>query len=288
LTLNSTSTIVVAGASSGIGRATALDLARSEHHVYAAARRERELRTLADTHPGISALPLDVTDPDSVAAAQDRVQLETGGRGPDVLVNAAGVAALGPVEATPVGQVRRQFEVNVLGTLAVTQSFLPAMRARRAGRVVNISSALGRFTLPGTGAYAATKYALEAISDALRLELAPFGIAVVLVEPGIAATALFEAATTASLDYTGTKAEYQQLFSGGPGLSAKVTRASIPAENVAKTIARAATAPRPRARYVPGARNSFNIKLLTNAPTRAVDRIKSRLMELDTNAVAEQ
>jgi NAD(P)-dependent dehydrogenase (short-subunit alcohol dehydrogenase family) len=288
MTLNSSSTIVVTGASSGIGQATARLLARSEHHVYAAARRERELRTLADTNPGISALPLDVTDPSSIAAAQNRVRVETAGRGPDVIINAAGVATLGPVEATPVDQIRQQFEVNVLGALAVTQSFLPDMRARHAGRVVNISSVLGRFTLPGTGAYAASKYALEAVSDALRVELAPFGIAVVVVEPGIAATALFETSTTASLDYTGTKSEYQRLFARGTGLSTKVTKAAVPAQEVAKTIARAATAQRPRARYITGTRNSFNVKLLTNAPTRAVDRIKTRLMELDRSAVAQK
>jgi NAD(P)-dependent dehydrogenase (short-subunit alcohol dehydrogenase family) len=148
MTSNSTSTIVVTGASSGIGRATALELARSGHHVYAAARRERELRALSETNPGITALRVDVTDPASVVAARDRVRIDTAGGGPDVLVNAAGVATLGPVEATPIGQVRRQFDVNVLGALAVTQSFLPDMPARRAGRIVNISSVLGRFTLP--------------------------------------------------------------------------------------------------------------------------------------------
>jgi NAD(P)-dependent dehydrogenase (short-subunit alcohol dehydrogenase family) len=288
MTPSSTSTIVVTGASSGIGRATAVELARSEHRVYAAARRERELQTLAETHPGITGLALDVTDPTSVAAARDQVRADTGGGGPDVLVNAAGVAALGPIEATPLGEIRRQFDVNVLGALAVTQSFLPDMRARRAGRIVNISSVLGRFTLPGTGAYAASKYALEAVSDALRVELAPFGIAVVVVEPGIAATALFETSTTASLDYTGTKSEYQRLFARGTGLSTKVTKAAVPAQEVAKTIARAATAQRPRARYITGTRNSFNVKLLTNAPTRAVDRIKTRLMELDSSAVAQK
>jgi NAD(P)-dependent dehydrogenase (short-subunit alcohol dehydrogenase family) len=286
MTPSSTSTIVVTGASSGIGRATAVELARSEHRVYAAARRERELQTLAETHPGITGLALDVTDPTSVAAARDQVRADTGGGGPDVLVNAAGVAALGPIEATPLGEMRRQFDVNVLGALAVTQSFLPDMRARRAGRIVNISSVLGRFTLPGTGAYAASKHALEAISDALRVELAPFGIAVVLVEPGLAATDLFEPSTAASLDYTGTKAEYHKLFTAGAGLSAKLSRAAVPAQEVAHTVARAATAPRPRVRYIPGARNSINIKILTNAPTRAVDRIKARLMELDPRGVA--
>jgi NAD(P)-dependent dehydrogenase (short-subunit alcohol dehydrogenase family) len=286
MTPSSTSTIVVTGASSGIGRATAVELARSEHRVYAAARRERELQALAETHPGITGLALDVTDPTSVAAARDQVRADTGGGGPDVLVNAAGVAALGPIEATPLGEMRRQFDVNVLGALAVTQSFLPDMRARRAGRIVNISSVLGRFTLPGTGAYAASKYALEAISDALRVELAPFGIAVVLVEPGLAATELFEPSTAASLDYTGTKAEYHKLFTAGAGLSAKLSRAAVPSQEVAHTVARAATAPRPRVRYIPGARNSINIKILTNAPTRAVDRIKARLMELDPKGVA--
>jgi NAD(P)-dependent dehydrogenase (short-subunit alcohol dehydrogenase family) len=181
--------ILVTGASGSIGRATVVRLARGGHQVYAAARRQEPLDALARQNPGIRALPLDVTDAGSIAAAAGRINADTAGRGPDVIINAAGIAVLGPAEAIPAEQVRHQFEVNLVGPLAVAGTFLPAMRSRGSGRIVNVSSILGRFALPGTGVYSASKFALEALSDAMRAELAPFGVSVVLVEPGVTDTA---------------------------------------------------------------------------------------------------
>jgi NAD(P)-dependent dehydrogenase (short-subunit alcohol dehydrogenase family) len=275
-----TSTILITGASSGIGKATAALLADGGHNVYAAARNQTALDSLAQQHR-LTPLRLDVTDADSIAAVRDRIEAETGGRGIDVLVNAAGIAVLGPVEAIPDAQLRRQFDTNLFGSLAVTRAFLPAMRARRSGRVVNLSSSLGRFTLPGTGVYAATKYALEATSDALRVELAPFGIAVVLVEPGIVDTSIYDRAADTAAEYLHDLTPYATLFPHGVAFPERLARTAVTADQVAKTVAVAATTAHPKSRYVPGIRNRLNIGLLTAMPSRATDRIKVRLMDLN-------
>jgi NAD(P)-dependent dehydrogenase (short-subunit alcohol dehydrogenase family) len=276
-----TSTILVTGASSGIGKATASLLADAGHHVYAAARNQTALDRLAESHH-LTPLSLDITDSQSITSARDRIHAETAGHGPDVLINAAGIAILGPVEAVPDPLLRRQFDTNIFGSMAVMRAFLPAMRARRSGRVVNISSALGRFTLPGTGVYAATKYALEAISDALRVELTPFGIEVVVVEPGIVDTPLYQRAEYTAAAYLDDLLPYATLFPHGVAFPDKLARTAVTADQVAKTVAVAATARHPNNRYIPGIRNRLNIGLLTAMPSRATDRIKTWLMGLDT------
>jgi NAD(P)-dependent dehydrogenase (short-subunit alcohol dehydrogenase family) len=191
--------ILLTGASGGIGRATTVRLADTGHLVFAAARRAGELQALAAAHPGIRPVLMDITDAAAIDRACHQITDQTGGYGLDVLVNAAGILALGPVEAVPEQQTRAQLEANLFGTLAVTQAFLPPMRQRGAGRIVNVSSILGRFALPGSGLYAASRFALEAASDALRIELAPFGVqvVVVVVEPGVIATALYQRAAAA-------------------------------------------------------------------------------------------
>jgi NAD(P)-dependent dehydrogenase (short-subunit alcohol dehydrogenase family) len=186
--------IMVTGASSGIGRATAARLAQAGQVVFAAARRASALEELAAQHPGIRPVVLDVTDPAAIDHAHHQIMAATGGYGLDVLINAAGILVLGPVEAVSEQQTRAQLEVNLFGTLAVTRAFLPQMRQRRAGRIVNVSSILGRFALPGSGIYSASKFALEAALDVLRLELAPFGVRVVLVQPGVIDTPLYQRA----------------------------------------------------------------------------------------------
>jgi NAD(P)-dependent dehydrogenase (short-subunit alcohol dehydrogenase family) len=269
--------ILVTGASGSIGRATAVRLARGGHRVYAAARRQEPLDALASQNPGIQAVVLDVTDADSIAAAADRINTGTAGRGPDVIINAAGIAVLGPAEAIPAEQVRRQFEVNLVGPLAVAGMFLPAMRRRGSGRIVNVSSILGRFALPGTGVYSASKFALEALSDAMRAELAPFGVSVVLVEPGVADTPLYSDAVTRAGDFAAGFGEYRATVPGGAALPDRLMRQAASADDVAAVIALAATARRPRARYLPGTRNRLNTSLLTMLPARLGDRIKTKI-----------
>src|SRR5215831_8933204 len=187
-------TVLVTGASSGIGRATATEFARQGHLVFAAARREEVLASLAAATQNVQAVGLDVTDEGSVHRAWAKIKASTGGAGVDVLVNCAGFALTGPVEILADPQVQRQFATNVFGLLTMTRAVLPAMRARNSGRIINISSVVGRTTFPGMGVYGATKYAVEALSDALRQEVAGFGIKVVIIEPGFTATGLGEAA----------------------------------------------------------------------------------------------
>ena len=243
--------VLITGCSSGIGRATAERLAARGWTVYATARR---LETIADLETrGCRVLALDVTDEDSMRAAVSAVCEEHGAVG--ALVNNAGYSQSGAIEEVPMAEVRRQFETNVFGLVRMCQLVLPGMRAQRYGRIVNVSSMGANFTFPGGGFYHATKYAVEAISDALRFEVKHFGIDVVIVQPGIIRTAFPDAATHA-MD-AGTP-------SGGPyaAFNAAVASATHSAyehgplarlgggpETVARTIERAIASRSPKIRY---------------------------------------
>lgn len=241
----------VTGASRGIGRATALELARRGYRVYALARSESELQTLSGEARGTAAdivpLTIDMADAASRRDAVVAVMDATEGYGLDVLINNAGYGQMGPMEEVSADQLRRQLEVNVVGLLDFTQPFIPPMRERRSGTIVNVSSVAGRLVAPFSGAYAASKSALEAISDALRLELTPFGVRVILVEPGPIRTSFSETAramTPAGSDspYADLVQRFEQgrkgwyIFEEGP-------------ESVARTIAKAVEKEHPRARY---------------------------------------
>ncbi len=194
--------VLITGCSSGIGEATAKRLAGHGWTVYASARRLESIEHLAGA--GCKLLRLDVCDEASMRAAVDTVEREHGAVG--VLVNNAGYSQGGPIEQVPLESVRRQFETNVFGLIALTQMVLGAMRAQRWGRIVNIGSMGGRLTLPGGGLYHATKHSLEAISDALRFEVRGFGVDVVLVEPGLITTE-FGATAVATVSEAGAGAE---------------------------------------------------------------------------------
>jgi len=245
-----TAAVLLTGTSSGIGRATARRLLhRPEFVVYATARRPETLTDLAAA--GARILALDVTDEDSMRAAVDAVEAEHGAVG--ALVNNAGFGAYGTIEETDLEGVRRQFETNVFGLARMTQLVLPGMRAAGRGRIVNVGSMGGRIVFPAGGYYHASKYAVEALTDALRFEVAPFGIAVSLVEPGIirtgfggtAADTLAGSATPGGPYAALNDAADQQMED-----SYRSTAFSAPPETVAKAIERALTAPRPRTRYV--------------------------------------
>jgi NADP-dependent 3-hydroxy acid dehydrogenase YdfG len=197
--------VLVTGCSSGIGEATARRLVGHGWTVYASARRLESIEGLADV--GCKLLQLDVTDEASMRAAVETVEREQGAVG--VLVNNAGYSQGGPIEQVPLESVRRQFETNVFGLIALTQMVLPAMRAQHWGKIVNIGSMGGRLTLPGGGLYHATKHSLEAISDALRFEVRGFGVDVVLVEPGLITTEFGKTAvaTVNEADATGGTSE---------------------------------------------------------------------------------
>ncbi len=234
--------VLITGCSSGIGRATALRLARSGWTVYATARRPETLAELEAA--GCRTLALDVTDEQSMQAAVAEIERAEGAVG--VLINNAGYSQSGAIETVPLEAVRRQFETNVFGLVRLTQLVLPKMRAQRWGKIVNVGSMGGRLSFPGGGHYHATKHALEAISDALRFELRGFGIDVILLEPGLITTEFGEAATAsmANVELTGedpyakfnttvgavTKGAYDgplKLFGGGPDRVAKVIERAI-------------------------------------------------------------
>jgi NAD(P)-dependent dehydrogenase (short-subunit alcohol dehydrogenase family) len=252
------SVVLVTGCSSGIGRATAEHLAGLGHTVVATARRVESIADLAAR--GCRPLALDVTDDASMRAAVDAT-IAAHGR-IDVLVNNAGYSQSGAVESVPIARVRAQFETNVFGPLRLTQLVLPGMRARRRGRIVNVSSMGGRLVFPGGGVYHASKYAIEALSDGLRYELRPFGIAVVLIEPGLVRTQFAEtvgahlasmpAADAGPDDASRVYAAFNETVANGTkrayeaGPMAKMAGEPI---DVARAIARAIDAPRPRARY---------------------------------------
>lgn len=241
----------VTGASRGIGRATTLELARRGHRVFALARSEPELRELAGegSRSGWDIVPLvmDIGDEPSTLSAARAILDATAGYGLDVLVNNAGYGQMGPLEEIPPGGLRRQLEVNVIGQLAFTQPFLPGMRNRRHGTIVNVSSVAGRMSAPFSGAYAASKFALEALSDALRGELAPFGVRVILVEPGPIRTAFSETARATApagpdSPYAGFIRRFEDNRKGWYMFEQ-------PPESVARVIAGAVASGHPRARY---------------------------------------
>jgi NAD(P)-dependent dehydrogenase (short-subunit alcohol dehydrogenase family) len=227
--------ILLTGAFGGIGRATVARLADAGHLVFAAARRAETLQALAAEHPGVCPVVLDVTDDAAIDRARDQIQTKTGGHGLDVLVNAAGILVLGPVEAVSDPQTRAQFQVNLFGSLAVTRAFLPPMHEQGRGRIVNVSSILGRFALPGSGLYAASKFALEAASDALRLELAPFGVRVVLVEPGVIATPLYQRAAASVSGDDQALQPYRPSWPAGFGFPQRLLKAAASVDGIAAT-----------------------------------------------------
>jgi NAD(P)-dependent dehydrogenase (short-subunit alcohol dehydrogenase family) len=253
--------VLITGCSTGIGHACALRLSRSGWTVYATARRPESIEDLEDA--GCHTLALDVTDASSMRAAVDTVEQTEGAVG--VLINNAGYSQSGAIETVPLEAVRRQFETNVFGLVALTQMVLPKMRDQRWGKIVNLGSMGGLLTFPGGGHYHATKHALEAISDALRFELRGFGIDVVLLEPGLITTEFGTAATASMSAMNASSANGQDVHTGaadGPyarfnAAVGTVTKGAYEGpmrllgagpDRVAKVIERAITRRRPPAR----------------------------------------
>lgn len=244
-----TGPVLVTGCSSGIGRAAAETLVARGHTVYATARRTETLTELEAA--GARVLALDVTSEESMSSAVKTIEAEHGTVG--ALVNNAGYGEYGTVEETDLDKVRTMFETNVFGLARLTQLVLPAMREAHSGRVVNIGSMGGRFTFPVGGYYHATKYAVEAITDALRNEVRGFGIGVSLIEPGLIRTGFEETALTSDAAATQEHSPYAALLAssasnttGGYGNPMVATGP----EAVAKVIVRAIESRHPRSRYV--------------------------------------
>lgn len=241
-----TRTVLITGCSSGIGKATAERLAAAGWTVYATARKVEALGDL----PQCKHVALDVTDEASMSAAVESVLADAGQI--DALVNNAGYSLSGAVETLSIDDMRREFETNVFGLVRLSQLVLPSMRERRTGRIVNIGSMGGRLTFPGGGAYHASKYAVEALSDALRYEVAGFGVKVVLIEPGLITTN-FDNAALASMDLEadGPYARFNRAVAKATSeaYAGPMARFGGPPAAVAKVVEKALTRRNPKPRY---------------------------------------
>lgn len=259
---------LVTGASSGIGEATARELHGLGYRVYAAARRLDRMTGLAAI--GVITVPTDLTEDDAMIALVDRIIADTGRI--DVLVNNAGYGSYGSLEEVPLDEARRQVEVNLFALARLTQLVLPHMRDRRSGRVINIASMGGRFGEPLGSWYHATKFAVEGLSHSIRIELAPLGIDVVVIEPGAIRTEWGGIASSSVLDRSGSGPYADQARLTAKVLAAGEHQGSSP-EVVAKAIGQAATARRPRTRYTVGS-GAKPMALATRLlPDRTLDRV---------------
>jgi len=272
--------VVVTGASSGIGEACALRLDGLGFRVFAGVRRQQDsdaLRRKASER--LAPVMLDVTDPLSAQSASDSVAAATGGVGLAGLVNNAGTAVAAPLEFLPLGELRRQLEVNVVGQIAVTQSFLPLLH-QGSGRIVNIGSVSGRIASPLLGTYTASKFAMEGLTDTLRRELSPWGVAVSIVEPGRIATPIWQKSLKVADELLGALPR-RALELYGPAIeemqrgALEAARWGAPPEKVARAVEHALTAKRPRTRYPVGPDARLGALLVRLLPDPVLDRILS-------------
>jgi NAD(P)-dependent dehydrogenase (short-subunit alcohol dehydrogenase family) len=268
--------VLITGAGRGIGRAAALKLAASGWHVFAGVRKPEDGENLRAGAAGkITPVVLDITNDAQVADLARVLPAEL-----DAVVNNAGIAINAPVEAISAADLRRQFDVNVLGTIAVTQAVLPQIRAA-GGRVVFVSSVSGRISVPWSGPYSGSKYALEGLADALRMELRPWGIGVSLVEPGATETDMWSTMVeqfdkmVSSLG-SDQKALYDDHATGMRKTLQFVRKQTVPADHVVKAIERALTARRPKARYPIGIPSKIQLAASAITPTPINDAIVSR------------
>lgn len=269
------STVLVTGAGRGIGRAIALHLANHGWEVHAGVRKPADGEALRQASEKITPVTLDITDGDELAGLPQAL----GGR-LDAIVNNAGIVVSGPVEALDIDDLRRQLEVNLIGQVAVTQAVLPLLRSGR-GRVVFISSISGRVSSPFMGAYASSKFALEGLADALRIELRPWGIRVSLIEPGSIDTDLWRnVGQTVDEVEAGLSPEHKQLYGKQIGAMRKVTariaKQAAPPDKVIAAVEHALTAARPRSRYLVGSDARVQLAASTLLPGRVLDALVAR------------
>lgn len=277
--------VLVTGASTGIGRACALELDRQGYRVFAGVRREEDGEMLRVGASGrLAPLHLDVTWESDIAAAVSAVEEACPEQGLHGLVNNAGIAVAGPLEFLPMDELRKQFDVNVLGLLAVTQAFLPLLRRAR-GRIVNLGSVSGRVSMPFVGPYAASKHALEAISDSLRVELRPWGIPVVLLQPGVVRTPIWDKGREAGRELRARmpadcEAYYGRALDSVQAEVAKIEGTGVPPETIARCVAHALTCRRPKTRYVLGGNARAQLFLGRLVPDRLRDWIFCKVLGL--------
>jgi NAD(P)-dependent dehydrogenase (short-subunit alcohol dehydrogenase family) len=271
-------TVLITGASRGIGRVTALRLASKGWTVLAGVRSDADGAELESAAPkNLTAITLDVTDPAHLASLPGRVDGQL-----DAVVNNAGFALEGPIETVPISDLRRQYEVNVIGQVAVTQAVLPLLRSSQ-GRIVFVSSLSGRISTPLTGAYNSSKFAIEGIADALRVELRRWKLPVVLVEPGPVSTDMWHGALDqhdATLEALSPahRELYAQTFENSRKMLAFMQKQAVPVDKVAAVIEKSLTAKRPRARYQIDFGSRAQLVGTSLTPTRLMDAIFGRAM----------
>ena len=266
--------VVVTGATSGIGRVTELELARAGFAVTGTATTPAKAAALRAEAAGaglhLDTVVCDVTDPDATAAAFEEVAAATGG-GPWAVVNNAGIAQAGPVEDIDDGRIRHQLEVNLLAPVRIARLVLPAMRKRGEGRIVNMSSFGGLISEPMLGWYNASKFALEAISDALRIEVARFGVAVILIEPGGFRSGIWQRGIDGVPEAPDSAYNDLRWFADA---MLEYSRTLPEPDPVARAVCRALATPRPRPRYLVGTDVRVGTVLETVLPTSTVDFVK--------------
>jgi NAD(P)-dependent dehydrogenase (short-subunit alcohol dehydrogenase family) len=281
--------VVITGASTGIGAACALHLDKLGLRVFAGVRRQADAEALkSKASSRLVAIALDVADSLSVSTAASAVAGAVGDAGLDGLVNNAGVVVTGPVEFLPLPELRRQLEINVVGQVAVTQAFLPLIRAAR-GRIVNMGSIAGRLATPFSSAYGASKFALEALTDALRLELAPWGISVSIIEPGAVATPIWEKGMkngAAMLAAAPPEALvlYAEALEAFKRTSEHTAKNATDPMDVARAVEHALTAAKPKTRYVVGRRARIGAAMALLVPDRMRDTMVAKAMRLPKDA----
>lgn len=286
---HATGAVVVTGASTGIGRATALLLDQKGYTVFAGVRKQKDASALEeDASDKLTPVTIDVTEASSIEAAEQKVRDAVGEQGLAGLVNNAGVGFGGPVEYIPLDDYRQSFEVNYFGQIAVTQAFLPLLR-RASGTIVNIASIGGRIASPFMSPYNGSKFALEALSHSLRHELKPWGIEVVVVEPGSIATPIWEKAgetaesATAAMPAEGTRLYGAQIKRFREMLR-EAAQAGIPPEKVADVIHMAISSDGPKPRYLVGTDAKIAARIHGVLSDRGFDRILARRTKLPKEA----
>jgi NAD(P)-dependent dehydrogenase (short-subunit alcohol dehydrogenase family) len=282
--------VVVTGSSTGIGQACAQRLSAEGFQVWAGVRREEDARRLERDIPGVTAVLLDVADAASIERAAAQIDATAGDIGLAGLVNNAGIAVAGPLEYLPLEDLRRQFDVNVFGAIAVTQAFLPILRRGR-GRLVFIGSISGRMAAPFLGPYAASKFALGALCDALRGELAPWRLDVSLVEPGEIATPIWDKGQAIGDQLEAqlppiARQRYEKAIQALRRVARSAAARGRPPDTVADAVMHALTAPRPNTRYLVGS-DAWVRAWLAYLPDRWRDAVVWRAMGLPTQADQE-
>ena len=277
--MTTTGSIVITGASTGIGEASALLLDRAGWRVFAGVRRVADGEALRTRASGrLTPVMMEITDTASIAAAAEQVTEALGDEGLVGLVNNAGIAVASPLEFIPIEELRRQLEVNVIGHIAVTQALLPMLR-NGTGRIVNIGSISGRLPFPLLGPYCASKFALEALTGSLRMELRPWGIHVAVIEAGGIATPIWDKALSRGEDLArrlppATQELYGPIIAGQRKRAARSAKMGVPPSHVARAVAHALTSGKPKRRYIIG-RSARYGEILRLLP----DGVRERLIE---------